>query len=157
MFAVGTGQMSAAETGQMCPVVRTEICLASTHNAEVSEVSTVAMSQCSSLRSLNCGSVTMFQSQKSQLFKSQIGGLALNRRKWLETGRESSPGPENRPPGFSRPFPRLWDRSHGPKPPKYSPNSRSTAPRRPLCYAMCATPAWRQRTCTMMATTRICL
>ena len=70
----------------------------------------------------------MFKSQKSQLCKSQIGGLALNRRKWPEMGSKWSPGPENRSPGFSRPFPRLWDRSRGPKPPKYSPNSRSTAP-----------------------------
>ena len=62
------------------------------------------------------------------MFKSQIGGLALNRRKWPEMGPEWSPGPENRPPGMPRPFSRLWDRSRGPKPPKYSPNSRSTAP-----------------------------
>ena len=114
------------------------------HNVQGSEVSTVAMSQCSSLRSLNCGNVTMFKSQTSQLWQyhnvqvSEVstvqvaGGLALNRRKWPEMGREWSPDPENRSPGFSRPFPRLWDRSRGPKPPKYSPNSRSTAPRRPL-------------------------
>ena len=62
------------------------------------------------------------------MFKSQMGGLALNRRKWPEMGPEWSPGPENRSPGFSRPFSRVWDRSRGPKPPKYSPNSRSTAP-----------------------------
>ena len=128
MSAVETGQMSAAETGQMSSVTRTDICLVSTHNVEVSEVSTVAKSQCSSLRNLNCGNVTMFKSQKSQLFKSQIGGLALNRRKWPEMGPEWSPGPENRSPGFSRQFSRVWDRSRGQKPPKYSPNSRSTAP-----------------------------
>ena len=120
MSAVATGQMSAAETGQMSSVARADICLVSTHSVEVSEVSSVPMSQCSSLRSLNCGNVTMF--------KSQIGGLALNRRKWSEMGPEWSPGPENRPPGMPRPFSRLWDRSRGPKPPKYRPNSRSTAP-----------------------------
>ena len=77
------------------------------------------------VRGLNCGNITMFKSQKV--------GPAPNRRKWPEMGPEWSPGPENRSPGFSRPFSRLWDRSRGPKPPKYSPNSRSTAPRRPLC------------------------
>ena len=86
------------------------------------------MTQYSSLRRLNFGNVTMFKSQKFQLFNSQIGSLALNRRKWSEMGPEWSPDPENRSPGFSRPFSRLWDRSRGPKPPKYSPNSRSTAP-----------------------------
>ena len=50
------------------------------------------------------------------MFTSQIGGLALNRRKWPEMGPEWSPGPENRPPGMPRPFSRLWDRSRGPKP-----------------------------------------
>ena len=75
-----------------------DICPVSTHNVEVSEVSTVAMSQCSSLRSLNCGNITMFKSQKSQLFRSQIGSLALNRRKWPEVGPEWSPGSESRPP-----------------------------------------------------------
>ena len=75
--------------------------LSQCHIVEVSEVSIVAMSQCSSLRSLNSGNVTMF--------KSQIGGLALNRRKWAEMGPEWSPGPENRPPGMPRPFPSLWD------------------------------------------------
>ncbi len=44
----------------------------------------------SNLRSPNCGNVTMF--------KSQIGGLALNRQKWSEMGIEWSPGPENRSP-----------------------------------------------------------
>ena len=73
MSAVETGQVSAAETGPMSSVARTDICLASTHTVGGSEVSIVAMSQCSSLRSLNCGNITMF--------KSQIGGLALNRRK----------------------------------------------------------------------------
>ena len=62
------------------------------------------------------------------MFKSQIGGLALDGRKCSEMGPEWSPGPENRPPGMPRPFSRLWDRSRGPNPPKYSPNSRSTAP-----------------------------
>ena len=73
--------------------------------------------QCWCLRSLNCGNITMF--------KSQIGGLALNRRKWLEMGPEWSPGPENRPPGMPRPFPRLWDRSRGPKPRKNGPKPES--------------------------------
>ena len=49
------------------------------------------------------------------MFKSQIGGLALNRRKCSEMGPESSPGLENRPPGMPRPFPSLWDQSRGPK------------------------------------------
>ena len=128
MSAVETGQMSAAETGQTSSVARPDTCLVSTHDVEVSEVSTVTMSQCSSLRSLNCGNVTMFKSQKPQLCKSQIGGLALNRRKWPEMGPEWSPGGENRSPWISRPFPRLWDRSRGPKPPNYTPSSRSTAP-----------------------------
>ena len=97
-----TKQISVPATEDICPV--------STHNVEVSEISTVPISQCSSLRSLNCGNVTMF--------KSQIGGLAPNRRKWPEMGPEWSPGPENRPPGMPRPFPRLWDRSRGPKPTK---------------------------------------
>ena len=90
------------------------------HNVQVSDISIAPIPQCSSLRSLNCGNITMF--------KSQIGGLALNRRKCSEMGPEWSPGPENRPPGMPRPFSRLWDRSRGPNPPKYSPNSRSTAP-----------------------------
>ena len=47
------------------------------------------------------------------MFKSQIGGLALNRRKWPEMGPESSPGPENQSPGMPQPFSRLWDRSRG--------------------------------------------
>ena len=72
------------------------------------------------LRNLNCGNITMF--------KSRISGLALNRRKWSEMGPEWSPGPENWSSGMLRPFSRLWDRSRGPKPPTYSPNSRSTAP-----------------------------
>ena len=54
MSSAETGQMSAVETQQMSSVARTDICLVSTHNVQVSEVSTVAM------------------------FKSQIGGLALN-------------------------------------------------------------------------------
>ena len=110
MSAVETGQVSAAETGQMSAFgtrrmpsgARKDVCLVSTHNVEVSEV---------------C-SVPMFKSQKSQLFKSQKGGLALNRRKWPEMGPEWSPGSENRPPSFSRPLSRLWDRSCGPKPAK---------------------------------------
>ena len=52
---------------------------------------------------------------------TQVAGAAT-------MGPEWSPGPENRSPGMPRPFSRLWDRSRGPKPPKYSPNSRSTAP-----------------------------
>ena len=71
--AVKTGQMSAAETGQMSSVARTDICLVSIHNVEVSEVSIVPIPHCSSLRSFNCGNITMF--------KSQIGGLALNHQK----------------------------------------------------------------------------
>ena len=125
MSVLATEERSAVETRQMSSVARTDISVASTHNVEVSEVSTVPMlksqksqlSQCSSLRSLNCGNVTMF--------KSQIGGLALNRRKWSEMGPEWSPGPENRPPGMPRPFSRLWDQSCSPNPPKHSPNSRT--------------------------------
>ena len=49
------------------------------------------------------------------MFKSQMGGLALNRQKWSEMGPEWSPGPENRPPGMPRPFPSLWDPSRGQK------------------------------------------
>ncbi len=49
-------------------------------------------------------------------------------------GPEWSPGPENGPPGMPRPFSPLWERSRGPKPPKYSPNSRSTAPGGRYCY-----------------------
>ena len=56
------------------------------------------------------------------MFKSQIVGLALNRRKWPEMGPEWSPGPENRPPGMPRPFPSLWDQSRGPNPPPRSKN-----------------------------------
>ena len=102
MSAAETGQMSAVETRQMSSVARTDICLVSTHNVEVSEVCTVpmfksqkyALCQCSSLRSLNCGNVTMF--------KSQIGGLALNPRNCFKMGPEWSPGPENRPPSMPR-------------------------------------------------------
>ena len=56
------------------------------------------------------------------MFKSQIGGLALNRRKCSEMGPEWSPGPENRPPGMPRPFSRLWDRSLGPGRPQVGPS-----------------------------------
>ena len=77
------------------------------HNAQVSDMSTFPISQCSSLRNLNCPNITMF--------KSQIGGLALNRRKLSEMVSEWSPGTENRPPDMPRPFPSLWDRSRGPK------------------------------------------
>ena len=95
MSAVEKGQMSAAETGQMSAarqmssVARTDICIVAAHHVEVSEVSSGPMSQWSSLRSLNCGNVTMF--------KSQIGGLAPNRRKWSEMGLEWSTGLENPP------------------------------------------------------------
>ena len=58
MYPVETGQMSAAETGQMSAVETRQ----STHNVPVPEGSTVAM------------------------FKSQIGGLALNRQKWPQNG-----------------------------------------------------------------------
>ena len=89
--AVETGQMSTstAEAGQMSSVARTDICLVATDNVDVSEASIVPMSQCSSLRSLNCGNITMF--------KSQIGGLPLNRQKLPEMGPEWSPGLENPP------------------------------------------------------------
>ena len=49
------------------------------------------------------------------MFKSQIVGLALNRRKWPEMSPEWSPGLENPPPGMPRPFPSLWDQSRGQK------------------------------------------
>ena len=114
MSAAETGQMSAVETRQMSSVARTDICLVAAHNVEVSEGSSRPKSQCSSLRSLNCGNVTMF--------KSQIGGLALNRRIWPEMGPEWSPGPENRPPGMPRPLSRLWDRSRGPGRPQVGPS-----------------------------------
>ena len=76
MSAAETGQMSAVETRQMSTIA---ICFVSTHNVEVSEVATIPMS--------------LLKSQKSQLsnitmLKSQIGGLTLNRRKWLEVGPE---------------------------------------------------------------------
>ena len=111
---VEKGVMIAAETEQMSSVARTDICLVSIHNVKVSEVPNAPMALCSLLRHLNCGNITMF--------KSQIGGLALNRRKWLEMGPEWSPGPENRRPGMPRPFPSLWDQSRGPKSPKRSKN-----------------------------------
>ena len=111
MSAAEAGQMSAVETRQMSSVARADICLVAAHNVDVSSG---RMSQCSSLRSLNFGKVTMC--------KSQIGGLALNRRKWPEMGPEWSPGPENRSPGFPRPFPSLWDQSRGPNPPPGSKN-----------------------------------
>ena len=76
MSAAETGQMSAVETSQMSSVARTDICFVPT--------------QCWCLRRLSCDNITMF--------KSQIGGLAPNRRKWFETGPEWSPGPENRSP-----------------------------------------------------------
>ena len=107
MSAAETGQMSAVETRQMstfatgrCPVLilyiclvsTADICLVSTRNVQVSEVSILAM------------------------FKSQIGGLALNRQKWLEVGPEWSPGPENRPLCMPRPFSREGMRSvRGPR------------------------------------------
>ena len=62
------------------------------------------------------------------MFKSQIGGLALNRRKWPEMGPEWSPGPENRPPGMPRPFPSLWDQSRGPKSDKKVKNGPLVSP-----------------------------
>ena len=117
MSVVETGLMSAAETGQMSAVARTDIRLVSIVDVQVSAVS---ISQCSSLRSLNYGNVTMFKSQKV--------GPAPNHQKWPEMVPEWPPGPANRSPGMPRPFSRLWDRSLGPNPPKYSPNSRSTAP-----------------------------
>ena len=89
LVQVETGQMSSDETRQMSSVARTDICLVSVHNVEVSDVSSAPISQCSSLRSLNCGNVTMF--------KSQIRGLALNRRKWTEMGPEWSSDLENWP------------------------------------------------------------
>ena len=110
MSAAETGQMSSAETRQMSTVARTDICFVST--------------QCSCLRNLNCGNVTMF--------KSQISGLALNRRKWPEMGPEWSPGPENQSPGMPRPFSRLWDRSRGQKPSKIYLKLPISRHRRPL-------------------------
>ena len=117
---VSTADIYPVSTEDISSFARTDICLASAHNVEVSEISTVPMFNCGNVTMFNCGNVTMF--------KSQIGGLALNRRKWSEMGSEWSPGPENRSPGFPRPFSRLWDRSHGPNPRKYRPNSRSTHP-----------------------------
>ena len=115
MSAAETGQMSAVETRQMSSVARTDISVASTHSDEVSEVFTVPMlksqksqlSQCSSLRSLNCGDVTMF--------KSQIGGLALNHQKWSEMDPEWSPFLENPCPVMPQPSPSLSDQSRGQK------------------------------------------
>ena len=80
MSAVETGQMSAAETGQMSSVARADICFVTTHNADVSEVSTVPMLMSQKSQLWQCGNVTMF--------KSQIGDLTLNRRKWPEMGPE---------------------------------------------------------------------
>ena len=111
---------------QTCSLLQEQTSVVCQHTVLMSEKS--QLSQCSSLRSLNCGNVTMF--------KSQIGGLALNRRKWSGMGLEWSPGPENRSPGFPRQFSRLWDRSRGPKPSKYNPNSRSTAPGGRYWYAL---------------------
>ena len=71
------------------------------------------------------------------MFKSQIGGLALNRRKWLELDPEWSPGPEKRCPGFPRPFSLLGDQSCGPKPPQYSPDPQSTVPAAATCTETC--------------------
>ena len=80
MSSVETGQMSAAETGQMSAVetrqmssvaLQEQTSVLCQHTMLRSQKS--ALYQCSSLRSLNCGNVTMF--------KSQIGGLALNRQK----------------------------------------------------------------------------
>ena len=95
MSAVETGQMSAAETGQMSAVetrqmssVEEQTSVLRQHTMLRSQKSPLC--QCSSLRSLNCGTVTVL--------KSQVGGLALNRRKWSEMGPEWSPGPENPPP-----------------------------------------------------------
>ena len=66
-------------------------------------------------------------------------------------GPESSPGPENRSPGFARPFSHLWDRSRGPKPPKYSPNSRSTAPGGRYLSS------WVMRGCAQIGVTITCI
>ena len=67
---VSTAGICPVSTEDISSVARTHICLVSTHNVEVSEVSSGPMPHCSSLRNLNCGNVSMF--------KSQIGGLALN-------------------------------------------------------------------------------
>ena len=61
MSALATEDMSAVETGQMSAV----------ETRQMSVLLSCVNTQCSSLRRLNCGNVTMF--------KSQIGGLALNR------------------------------------------------------------------------------
>ena len=73
--------MSSVETGQMSAVETRQMSAAET--GQMSAVET------------------------RQMLKSQIGGLALNRRKLSEMGPEWSPGPENRPPGMQRPFSRL--------------------------------------------------
>ena len=83
MSAVEAGEMPAAETGQTSAV-------------ETGQMSVVETGQMSAV-------------ETRQMFKSQIGGLALNRQKWFEMGPGWSPGLENRPPGMPRPFSRLWD------------------------------------------------
>ena len=71
MSSVETGQMSAVETGQMSA-------------AETGQMSAVETGQMSAV-------------ETRQMLKSQIGGLALDRRKWSEMGPEWSPGLENPP------------------------------------------------------------
>ena len=82
-----------------CRVLHEQTSALSQHTMLKSQTS--QLSQCSSLRSLNCGNVTMF--------KSQMGGLALNPRKCHKMGPEWSPGPENRSLGcllYTSPSPR---------------------------------------------------
>ena len=63
--------MSSVETGQMSAV-------------ETGQMSAAETGQMSAV-------------ETRQMLKSQIGGLALNRRKWPEMGPEWSPDPENQP------------------------------------------------------------
>ena len=109
MHAVETGQMSAAETGQMSSAA--DIRLVSIHNVEVSEVSTVPISQCSSLR----------KSVRPQIIK--------NGSKWVQNGRQDL---RIGPRACHGHFLASGTGPAAKNPPKYRPNSRSTAPRRPL-------------------------
>ena len=72
---VSTADICPVSTADISSVTRPDICLVSTHNVDVSEISIVAIS----------------------VFKSQVGGQALNHQKWDETGPEWSPGLQNPP------------------------------------------------------------